>query len=139
MTTNKTTRNTDDVTAFINQIIDDQKRDDCMTIMDLMREATKESPAMWGSSIVGFGSYHYQYDSGREGDFMRVGLSPRAQNMSIYIIPGFEELSEQLSKLGKHKIGKSCLYIKRLSDIDLTVLKDIVQKSIKIMAERYPA
>jgi hypothetical protein len=107
--------------------------------MDLMREATKESPAMWGSSIVGFGSYHYQYDSGREGDFMRVGLSPRAQNMSIYIIPGFDELSEQLSKLGKHKIGKSCLYIKRLSDIDLTVLKDIVQKSIKIMAERYPA
>ncbi len=138
MATNKTTQNKSDVMAFIAQITDDTKREDCTEIINMMRDITKEEPAMWGSSIIGFGHYHYQYESGRQGDFMRVGLSPRAQNISIYIIPGFGEFSEKLAKLGKHKRGKSCLYIKKLSDIDRAVLKEIIQRSIKIMADRYP-
>lgn len=93
---------------------------------------------MWGPSIVGFGEYHYKYESGREGDFLRIGFSSRAQNISIYIMPGYQDFDEELSRLGKHKMGKSCLYIKRLSDVDQTVLKEIMQKGLDIMAETYP-
>lgn len=138
MTTNKIIQNNDDVMAFIAQVKDDQKREDSLTILRLMQDITGDSPAMWGSSIIGFGSYHYRYESGREGDAVRVGLSPRAQNISVYIMPGFDEFSEQLAKLGKHKLGKSCLYIKRLSDVDQDILKEIIQRSVDIMAERYP-
>jgi hypothetical protein len=138
MTTNKTVQNDSDVMTFIAQIKDEKKREDCIEIMSMMQNITAEKPSMWGSSIIGFGCYHYRYESGREGDCMRVGLSPRAQNISVYIIPGFSEFSEHLANLGKHKVGKSCLYIKRLSDIDPTVLRDIIQRSIDMMAERYP-
>jgi hypothetical protein len=138
MAANKTVQNNDDVMTFIANIKDEKKRDDCNKLIELMQNITGETPAMWGSTIIGFGSYHYRYESGREGDAIRVGLSPRAQNISIYIMPGFSEFEEQLTKLGKHKVGKSCLYIKRLSDIDQTVLHEIIRRSIEIMAERYP-
>jgi hypothetical protein len=93
---------------------------------------------MWGGSIIGFGDYHYKYDSGREGDFLRIGFSPRAQNLTIYVMPGYQDFDDELSRLGKHKMGKSCLYIKRLSDIDEDVLIEIMTKGFEIMEEKYP-
>ena len=138
MTANKTVQNNDDAKQFIEQVKDDTKREDCLALIALMQQLTGEAPAMWGTSIVGFGSYHYQYKSGRQGDFLRVGFSPRAQNISIYIMPGFDKFESELKVLGKHKLGKSCLYVKRLSDIDFEVLKKIVGRSVEIMAELYP-
>jgi len=93
---------------------------------------------MWGSSIIGFGEYHYKYESGREGDMCRIGFSPRTQNLTLYMIPGYSEYADELSRLGKHKIGKSCLYIKRLSDVDESVLEEMIIKDLKAMDEKYP-
>ena len=138
MAGNKTVQNQGDVSAFLSQIQNEEKRNDCLQLLNLMQGITNQEPAMWGGSIVGFGSYHYRYESGREGDFLRVGFSPRAQNISIYIMPGLDNFEEQLSTLGKHKIGKSCLYVKRLSDVDFDVLTDIIKQSVEIMADRYP-
>ncbi|TDF35791.1 DUF1801 domain-containing protein [Alteromonadaceae bacterium M269] len=138
MAGNKTVQNQGDVSAFLSQIQNEEKRNDCLQLLNLMQGITNQEPAMWGGSIVGFGSYHYRYESGREGDFLRVGFSPRAQNISIYIMPGLGNFEEQLSTLGKHKIGKSCLYVKRLSDVDFDVLTDIIKQSVEIMADRYP-
>jgi hypothetical protein len=98
-----------------------------------MKDLTKEQPKMWGDSMVGFGSYHYKYESGREGDYFLTGFSPRKQNLTLYIITGFEDQREQLAKLGKHKTSKSCLYIKTLDDIDIKVLKKIISDSLKKM------
>jgi hypothetical protein len=99
-------------------------------------------PKLWGgtlkSAIVGFGDYHYKYDSGREGDAIRIGFANRAQSLSIYIMPGYQDFGDELSRLGKHKMGKSCLYIKRLSDVDTDVLTEMLQKGFDIMAEKYP-
>lgn len=92
---------------------------------------------MWGSSIIGYGRYHYKYESGRQGDFLVTGFSPRKAALSVYIMPGYRDLSEKLSRLGKHKIGKSCLYINKLSDIDLTVLEEIVQDGVAYMKSKY--
>jgi predicted nuclease of predicted toxin-antitoxin system len=101
-----------------------------------------ETPKLWGgslnSSIVGFGKYHYKYESGREGDSMRIGFANRAQSNSVYIMPGYQDFDDELARLGKHKMGKSCLYLKRLADIDTDVLREILQKGLSIMAEKYP-
>jgi hypothetical protein len=130
----KTRRNTGDVEAFLNSVPDEKKRQDSFAILKLMKEVTGAEPEMWGSSIIGFGSYHYKYASGREGDWMLVGFSPRAQNLTLYIMSGFNECDGLLEKLGKHSTGKSCLYIKRMEDVDKAVLKELVRKSVEHMS-----
>jgi len=134
---NKTQPTTQDVGAFLAAIEDETKRADCVALTALMERVSVHPPVMWGS-IVGFGQYHYVYDSGREGDAVRVGFAPRAQNISIYIMPGYQDFDEELSRLGKHKIGKACLYIKRLSDVDMDVLEEIIAKGLKLLAQKYP-
>ena len=129
----KTKRNKGDVTAFLNGVPDDGKRRDLFDILELMKKVTGEEPEMWGESIVGFGSYHYKYASGREGDWFLVGFSPRVQNLTLYIMSGFDEYDNLLSKLGKHSTGKSCLYIKKLEDVNTDVLKDLVKQSVEHM------
>lgn len=135
---NKTVKTDESVQAYIDSIPKEDRRADIQAINDMMAEMTEWAPKMWGKTIVGFGDYHYKYESGREGDFFRLGYSSRAQNITIYIMPGYQDFSEELSRLGKHKLGKSCLYIKRLSDVDEEVLKEIMQKGLDIMAEKYP-
>jgi len=139
---NKTIPHCLSITDYIPAIEKDDRRADCQRLLDVMTEMTGWEPKIWGSSlksgIVGFGDYHYKYDSGREGDSLRLGFSSRVQNISIYIMPGYQDFSDELSRLGKYKIGKACLYIKRLSDIDEAVLKEIMQKGLDIMAEKYP-
>ncbi|NUQ85517.1 MAG: DUF1801 domain-containing protein [Anaerolineales bacterium] len=127
----KTKVNEASVDKFIKDIGDERVREDARKIIEIMQKATKAEPKMWGTSIVGFGCYHYKYASGREGDWMLVGFSPRKQNLTLYIMSGFEEYDSLLKKLGKHSTGKSCLYIKRLEDVDLKVLKELVAKSVR--------
>jgi hypothetical protein len=131
----KTKLNDGDVHAFLNSISDEKKRQDSFAILKLMQEATDAKPKMWGDSIVGFGSYHYKYASGREGDWFLTGFSPRKQNLTLYIMPGFEKYGTLLNKLGMHSTGKSCLYIKRMEDVDLEVLKELVEQSVEYMAK----
>jgi hypothetical protein len=126
------------VESFIKTIADEGKRRDSRTILKIMRQVTKAKPKMWGPSIIGFGSYHYKYASGREGDFFVAGFSPRKQNLSLYIMSGFREHGALLRKLGKHKTGKSCLYIKRLEDIDLDVLTELIKRSVAHVAKSNP-
>ncbi len=131
----KTKETTASVTAFIN----DQPEavsDDCRVIIKLMKMATGEEPRMWGASIVGFGRYHYKGASGREGEWMITGFSPRKANLSLYIFVGFEREAALMKKLGKHTTGKGCLYIKRLSDVDLKVLEELIRKGVDAMAEQ---
>ena len=137
MAENKTKPGKASVTAFVNGIEDKQKRSDVKKIAAMMREATGSRATMWGSSIIGFGSYHYKYASGREGDFMVTGLSPRKQALTVYIMPGFGRFESLMAKLGKYKTGKSCLYIKRLSDVDEQVLKRLIVGSVKYMRQNY--
>ena len=125
------------VTEYINAIENDQVRQDCSTIVDIMQNATNAKPQMWGDSIVGFGTYHYVYASGREGDWPLIGFSPRKQNITIYIMAGFVQYEEFLGKLGKHTRSKSCLYIKRLSDIHLPILVELIQESVNYMVRKY--
>ncbi len=127
------------VEDFLNAITDEQTRQDCFAIAKLMQKATKAKPKMWGPSIVGFGSYHYKYESGRESDWFLTGFSPRKQNLTLYIMAGFARYDELMRKLGKHKTGKSCLYIKRLEDIDLKVLKELIEQSVVHMAKQHAA
>ena len=129
----KTKRNKGDVEAFLNSVSGERKRQDSFTIMELMKQVTGQEPEMWGESIVGFGSYHYMYESGREGDWFLTGFSPRKQNLTLYIMSGFDDYDQLLGKLGKHSTGKSCLYIKKIEDVDVDVLKELVQKSVKHM------
>ncbi len=105
--------------------------------MEIMKKVTKVEPKMWGTSIVGFGTYHYKYASGREGDWFLTGFSPRKQNLTLYTMSGFDEYDSLLKKLGKHATGKSCLYIKKLEDVDMKVLKELVTKSVKHMQKAY--
>ena len=133
----KTRKNSASVAAFLRKS-ELSKRQDCETIIGIMVEATGEKPVMWGSSIIGFGSYHYKYATGREGDWLLIGLSPRKQNISIYIMDGFSNYEKLLALLGKHKIGKSCLYISKLADIDIGVLTSLVERSVKNMRKKYP-
>jgi hypothetical protein len=117
------------VTAFVNAIPNEQKRKDARALVKLMKQVTKTEPKMWGPSIVGFGSYHYKYDSGREGDWFLTGFSPRKRALTLYVMAGFEQ-SGLLRKLGRYKTGKACLYIKRLSDVDGEILKEMIQQSV---------
>ena len=130
---NKTQATTASVEDYIAAITDDVKRSDSQTMLDLLKEITGEVPVLWGDSIIGFGSYHYQYESGREGDMPLIGFSPRKREFAIYIMSGFEQLQAHLKKLGKHKTGKSCLYIKRLSDININALSALMKESVGIV------
>ena len=131
----KTKVNKASVTAFLNKVDDEQKRTDSFEILKLMKQVTKEEPKMWGSSIVGFGSYHYKSKSGREGDWMLTGFSPRKQNLTLYLMGGFDTHKDLLKKLGKFATSVGCLYIKRLDDVDKKVLKDLVAASVKRMKQ----
>lgn len=135
---NKTVKTEANPADYVAAIEKDDRRADCETLMSMMGEVSGCEPKIWGPSIVGFGEYHYKYESGREGDALRLGFSNRAQNISIYIMPGYQDFDDELSRLGKHKMGKSCLYIKRLSDVDEEVLSEIMTKGLAIMAEKYP-
>lgn len=137
MAENKTKPTKLSVTAFINGIEDQHKRRDAKKLAAMMREATGARAKMWGPGIVGFGQYHYKYASGREGDFMITGFSPRKQAMTLYVIPGFRHFGTLMDKLGKYKTGKSCLYIRRLSDVDEEVLKRLIERSVQYMRENY--
>jgi len=137
MAENKTQPTRRSVTALINDIDDKQKRADAKKITAMMRKATGTRAAMWGPSIVGYGRYHYRYESGREGDFMLTGFSPRKQALTVYIIPGFKPFESLMKKLGKYKTGKSCLYIKRLSEVDERVLERLIAESVKYMRKNY--
>ena len=119
------------VKEFLNQIPDKERRDDCFAIAKMMEEITGEKPKMWGPSIIGFGTYHYKYESGREGDWPKTGFSPRKNNLTLYIMMGFEKQPELMKQLGKHSTSKSCLYIKRLSDIHIPTLKKLIKSSVK--------
>lgn len=128
----KTQKNDASVEAFLHSV-DEKRRDDCFALLELMEDVTGAPAKMWGTSIVGFGDYHYKYETGREGDWFVAGFSPRKQNLTLYIMAGFEHYDELLGKLGKHSTGKSCLYIKRLSDVDTGVLRQLVQASVEHM------
>ena len=119
------------VKEFLNQIPDKERRDDCFAVAKIMEEITGDKPKMWGSSIVGFGTYHYKGASGREGDWMITGFSPRKNDLTLYIMAGFEKHTELMKQLGKHSTGKSCLYIKRLSDIHVPTLKKLIKWAVK--------
>jgi hypothetical protein len=129
----KTKPNKRSVASFLKSVPDAQKRADSSVLIDLMSDATQAEPIMWGSSIVGFGNYHYRYASGREGDWFLVGFSPRKQNLTLYIMSGFEGYDELLASLGKCTTGKSCLYIKRLDDVHMPTLRKLVRQSVKHM------
>ena len=119
------------VKEFLNQIPDKERRDDCFAVAKIMEEITGDKPKMWGPSIVGFGTYHYKYASGHEGDWPIAAFSPRKRDLTLYLMVGFEKNADLMKQLGKHSTGKSCLYIKRLSDIHIPTLKKLIKWSIK--------
>lgn len=125
----KTQRNAQSVEAFLEKVLDEQRRVDSFALLKMMKEITGREAEMWGDSIVGFGHVHYKYESGREGDWFTVGFSPRKQNLTLYMMMGFSRFEELLGKLGKHKTGKSCLYIQKLSDINQDVLREMIALS----------
>lgn len=125
------------VTAYINAIEDPERRKDCKTLAALMTKVTKAKPTMWGPSIIGFGSYHYKYDSGHEGDSCLAGFASRSPALAVYLMGDFPEREALFEKLGKYKMAKACLYIRRLSDVDLAVLEKLIAGSIKAMTARY--
>ncbi len=131
----KTRPNRESVEAYLDNVTDEQRRQDSYAVLELMREVTGQEPTMWGDSIVGFGSYHYKYASGREGDWFLTGFSPRKQALTLYIMSGFGEYEELLDKLGKYTTGKSCLYVKRLEDVDLPTLRELVRRSAEHVAQ----
>lgn len=137
MAENKTKKTGASVSDFLMSIDNPQMRADAKKVASMMRRATGKRAKMWGSSIVGYGTYHYKYDSGREGDFMITGYSPRKQALSVYIMPGFSKFGPLMKKLGKYKTGKSCLYIKRLSDVDEDVLEKLIDGSVREMRKNY--
>ncbi len=135
---NKTIATDNDVGSYLNSIEGEEKRKDSIRLDGLFQKITKNDPMMWGKTIVGYGSYHYIYDSGREGDMCRAGFSARKNALTLYCMSGFSQQDDLLGKLGSHKIGKSCLYIKRLSDIDMDILAQIIQKDWDYMNKKYP-
>ena len=137
MAENKTKATTASVTEFIKSIDDKQMRADVRKVAAMMRRATGKRARMWGTSMVGYGTYHYRYASGREGDYMITGFSPRKQALTVYIMPGFSSFSKLMAKLGKYKTGKSCLYIKRLADVDETLLERLIDGSVEQMRKKY--
>lgn len=129
----KTTKNDKDPLAFLQSVENEKRKADSLVVMQMMEEITGEKPIMWGPSIVGFGSYHYKYASGHEGDWMITGFSPRKQALTLYIMPGFDRYENLMSQLGKYKTGKSCLYINKLEDVDKNILHELIAHSVKHM------
>lgn len=136
---NKTQATSVDPKDFIAAVEPDKKKVDAEALLAFFNRVTGLKPKMWGPSIIGYGRYHYKYESGREGEFMLTGFSPRKQNLTLYVMPGyrFGEMQEKLSRLGKHKLGKSCLYINKLADVDIDVLEEIVTEGVAYMRETY--
>ena len=134
----KTKQNEKSVDGFINKIEDPKKQEASKRILEILKDISRKKANMWGDSIIGFGKYHYKYATGREGDWMRIGFSPRKQYLTLYIIDGFDKHTKLLEKLGKYKPGKSCLYIKKLQDIDINILKELLEKSLQNMNKLYP-
>jgi hypothetical protein len=134
----KTKRTDESVEQFLNTVADPKRRQDCFTILEIMKQATGAEPKMWGSSIVGLGRYHYKYASGRENDWFQAGFSPRKDNLTLYLMSGYEQFGDLLKKLGKHKLGKGCLYIKKIDDIDLPTLKELVEQSVEHLKKTNP-
>jgi hypothetical protein len=139
MAENKTRPTGLSVDRFLKAVPDGAVRKDCQALIKMMRATTRKEPVMWGSSIVGFGQVHYKYASGREGDMPLIGFSPRKQNLTLYLVPGFDAYGELLGKLGRFTTGKGCLYIKRLDDVHLPTLKKLIRESVKHTAELFPA
>jgi hypothetical protein len=139
MAKNKTAETENSVNDFINTVEDITKRTDAFELVQIMQEQTRFEPKMWGPSIIGFGSYHYKYTSGHEGNAPLVGFSPRKDAISLYLYCSLENKEDLLSKLGKHKAGKSCIYIKKLTDIDVEILKKMISYSVQNLTELYPS
>lgn len=137
MAENKTKKTETSVEDFINAVDNEQKRKDSLELLKMMKKITGSEPRLWGSSLVGFGTYHYKYASGREGDFFITGFSPRKTALTVYIMPGFEPYPELMEQLGPYKTGKSCLYLKNLDVIDRKVLEKLVRQSVKDMRKKY--
>jgi hypothetical protein len=137
MATNKTQPTDIDPAEYIASVEHPVRRCDAETLLDMMTKVTGYPAKMWGPSIIGFGRYHYRYETGREGDFLVTGFSPRKANLVVYILPGYDDISEQLGRLGKHRTGKSCLYINELDDVDLEVLEQIVTDAVERMRRDY--
>ncbi len=133
----KTKQTSENVTKFLNTIEDETKRKDCFEIIEMMKQVTDMQPKMWGTSIIGFGSYHYKYESGHEGDMCIIGFSPRKQNIALYGMGGAERNADLLKQLGKHKTGKGCLYINKLSDVHIDVLQKIIKASFEFLKAKY--
>ena len=131
MAENKTQKTGASVEGFLASVENKRRREDGLTLLEMMREITGLEPEMWGPSIIGFGDYNYKYESGREGDMCLIGYSPRKQSLSLYIMAGSERFDDLLSKLGKHRKGASCLYINKLADVDMNVLRDLVRESFE--------
>jgi hypothetical protein len=138
MTQNKTQPTPADVDAFLGAVEPERRREDGRALNALFERVTGWSPVMWGPSMIGYGSYHYRYDSGREGDFLATGFSPRKANLSIYIMPGYADYAPLLNRLGKHKMGKSCLYVSKLGDVDLDVLSELIQAGLEDLGRTWP-
>ena len=133
----KTKENSGDINKFLLSVDNEQKRNDSFVLLELMKKITKEEPKMWGDSIIGFGNYHYKYESGREGDWFLCGFSPRKQNLSIYLMCNFDCLEDLLTDLGKYKKSVGCLYIKKLEDINIKVLEKMIKRAIQILKKKY--
>jgi hypothetical protein len=134
----KTQPNSASVDEFLNSIKDEKKKTSSRRILDIMEQASGEQPQLWGNSIVGFGRYHYKYASGREGEWFLTGFSPRKANLTLYITSGFDQFPNLLEKLGKFKTGSSCLYIKKIEDIDLNILEELIRASVDHMRKTNP-
>ena len=138
MPENKTKPNDADVMAFLSAVDPERRRDDALRLNEIFREVTGFEPVMWGTSIVGYGSYHYVYKSGREGDFLATGFSPRKTSLTVYIMPGYTDFGDILKRLGKHRTGRSCLYINRLDAVDESALRELIAAGLRDLGTRWP-
>lgn len=138
MSSNKTVATNEDVQDFLRRVEPTRRRADGLRLNEIFQEVTGFAPRMWGPSIVGYGAYHYVYDSGREGDSPATGFSPRKASLSIYIMPGYADFTEILGRLGKHKMGKSCLYINKLADVDEDVLAELIRAGLRDLDRKWP-
>jgi hypothetical protein len=136
MTPNKTVPRDDDVEAFLAGIADEERRTECREVANLMRRITGVEPRMWGKGMVGFGRYRYRYESGREGEWFLTGFAPRKKDLTVYILPGLEGFAEILDRLGRHRTGKSCLYLRSLEDVDRGVLEELIEAGVGAMGEQ---
>ena len=138
MNENKTRPSGESVEAFLDKIADSGRREDSRALCSLFRRVTGEEPELWGGSMVGFGRYKYRYESGREGEWLATGFAPRAKELVVYLMADSPQREQQLASLGKHRSGSSCLYIKRLADVDIDILEQLIRSSLQALRERYP-